>query len=335
MAIPRRACACAFHLLLLVCLLHRTAVQSQPVGEAELLLEIKRAWGDPPKLAAWSAAASVAGAHCRWPYVGCGSAGRVTSLALAGINVTGPVPDAIGGLSSLTHLDASDNLIAGVFPVALYHCHSLQYLSLAWNHIGGELPDDIGRGLRANLSTLDLGVNEFNGTIPVSLSRLRNLRHLALEENRFIGSIPVELGELTSLEILELSINPFYAGQLPASFKNLTNLVSLWVVNCSLVGDFPSYLVKMPKLEVLSLGSNSFTGTIPPEIWSLKTPQWLDVSGNNLIGDVVVDGFAAMSLVTIDVSENKLTGMIPEVFGCLRNLIDLLLLNNNSLARYQ
>ncbi|CAL4996792.1 unnamed protein product [Urochloa decumbens] len=270
-------------LVLLGCLLLPAAAQSQPVGEAKLLLEIKRVWGDPPKLAAWSAATSTGGAHCRWPYIGCDSTGRVTSLALAGINVTGPIPDAIGGLSSLARLDVSYNRITGAFPTALYRCRSLRYLNLFWNHIGGELPDDIGRGLAANLSTLNLGVNKFNGTIPVSLSRLRNLRHLALEENLFVGSIPMELGELTSLEILNLAGNLFDAGHLPASFKNLTNL----------------------------------------------NLEWLDVSGNNLTGDVVVDDFTAMSLVFFCASENNLTGMIPEVFGRLRNLTYMLLSNNN------
>jgi hypothetical protein len=100
----RRAFVYAYHLLLtlptmladcfLLCAEARS--QSQPVGKAELLLQMKRTWGDPSVLAAWSAN-SATGAHCRWPYVGCDSAGNVTNLALAGINVTGHVPDAVGG----------------------------------------------------------------------------------------------------------------------------------------------------------------------------------------------------------------------------------------------
>jgi hypothetical protein len=102
--------------------------------------------------------------------VGCDAAGRITSLTLSSINITGHVPDAIGGLSNLTHLDLSWNNIAGPFPTALYRCGSLWYLNLSWNIIGGELPHDIGHGLAVNMSTLELGGNRFNGTIPESLS---------------------------------------------------------------------------------------------------------------------------------------------------------------------
>jgi hypothetical protein len=43
---------------------------------------------------------------------------------------------------------------------------------------------------------------------------------------------------------------------------------------------------------------------------------------------MVVDGFSAMSLITIDISNNNLTGVIPEVFWCLENLASLSLDNN-------
>lgn len=100
---------------------------------------MKRAWGDPPVLAAWTAATSSMDAHCCWPYVRCNSAGRVTVLALTNINITGHVPDVVGGLSDLAHLDISGNNITGTFPTALYRCGSLRHLMLSWNHISGEL----------------------------------------------------------------------------------------------------------------------------------------------------------------------------------------------------
>jgi Leucine-rich repeat (LRR) protein len=166
-------------------------------------------------------------------------------------------------VSNLIRLDVSYNMIIDVFPTALYRCRSLRYLDLSWNGMGGELPDDIGYDLGANLSKLNLEGNNFNGTIPASLSMLRNLRYLGLDRNRFTGSVPVELGELTSLRELWLSYNLLDAGELLASFENLTNLVSLSASNCSLTGDFPSYVVKMSKLERLELSSNSLTGSIP------------------------------------------------------------------------
>ncbi|PVH38056.1 hypothetical protein PAHAL_5G164200 [Panicum hallii] len=311
MAAPHRACARArayLHLLLTVallpcCLPRHAAAQSPPAGEARLLLEIKRAWGDPPVLAGWNATA--AGALCSWPFVGCDAAGRVVNLTLANTNVAGSFSDAVGNLSALTHLDASNNSISGGFPTALYRCASLQYLNLSQNYLGGVLPADIGRGLGEHLTTLDLNGNEFNGTIPASLSRLRNLQFLALNSNRFAGTIPVELGELTSLQKLYLANNPFGAGQLPASFKKLTNLVSLFASQCNLAGDFPNF------------------------VWGLKKLQLLNLYTNNLTGELAADGFAARSLIVIDVSMNQITGFIPEVFGGLENLTVLSLFQNN------
>ncbi|XP_039812629.1 receptor-like protein kinase HSL1 [Panicum virgatum] len=308
MAAPRRAHA-YLHLLLAVallpccCLPRRAAAQSPPAGDARLLLEIKRAWGDPPVLAGWNATA--AGALCSWPFVGCDAAGRVANLTLANTYVAGPFSDAVGNLSALTHLDASNNSISGGFPTALYRCASLQYLNLSQNYLGGVLPADIGLGLGEKLTTLDLNGNEFNGTIPASLSKLRSLRFLALNSNRFAGTIPAELAELTSLQDLYLANNPFAAGQLPASFKNLTNLVSLFASQCNLVGDFPNF------------------------VWGLKKLQMLNLYTNNLTGELAVDGFAARSLTLIDVSDNRISGGIPEVFGRLEDLSVLSLFMNN------
>jgi kinase len=306
------------------CLLHAGAAY-----EAQLLLQIKRAWGDPPVLAGWNA--SAASAHCTWPYVACDTAGSVTGLALADANVSGPFPDAVGGLAGLTRLDVSNNNITGAFPTTLYRCASLLYIDLSDNYFGGELPANIGHGLAASLTTLVLSGNEFNGTIPRSLSSLLNLRHLMLDNNRLVGTVPAGLGALTRLQTLWLASNPFDPGELPASFKNLTSLVNLWAARCNLTGDLPGYLADMQELEVLDLSANSLTGNIPRGVWNLRKLRRMTVFKNNLTGDLAVDdGFAAAkSLTMIDVSVNNLSGAIPQVFGHLENLTYLNLFSNN------
>ncbi|KAF0919984.1 hypothetical protein E2562_032441 [Oryza meyeriana var. granulata] len=310
------------------CPTHRAAAQA-PADEARLLLQIKRAWGDPAVLAGWNDTA--AAAQCGWPYVACDGARRVMSISLANTNVAGPVPDAIGGLSSLTHLDISNNSINGGFPTSVYRCASLRYLNLSENYLAGELPADIGVRLGENLTTLSLRGNNFNGTIPKSLSQLRRLEWLSLYNNRLAGTIPAELGDLTNLRTLTIGNNMLEPGELPASFKNLTKLTTFGAWNCNLVGDFPSYVADMSNLESLDLSINALTGSIPPAIWSLKKLQTLLIYKNNLTGDVIVDGaFGAVNLVTIDLSSNyKLTGPIPEDFGHLQKLEVLHLYYNN------
>ncbi|KQK09670.1 receptor-like protein kinase 5 [Brachypodium distachyon] len=317
--------------LLLCCLLHSAAAQpatTTAAYERQLLIQIKDAWNKPPALAAWSGS----GDHCTWPYVTCdASSGRVTNLSLANTDITGPVPDAIGGLSSLAHLDLYNNSISGAFPTSvLYRCASLRHLDLSQNYLAGELPAGIGRDIGQNLTFLILSGNSFNGTIPTSLSRLRNLQRLSLDNNNFAGTVPAELGDLTSLWRLELANNSFAAGELPSSFKKLTKLTTFWAAWCNLVGDFPSYVADMPELEMLDLSVNALTGSIPPGIWSLPKLQILTIYGNNLT-DVVVDGaFGALNLVTIDLSSNhRLSGRIPEGFGRLQSLVTLNLYSNN------
>ncbi|XP_040380321.1 receptor-like protein kinase 5 [Oryza brachyantha] len=326
MAFPSGKAYYCLRLIVLVavlpCLARRGAGQQQQQqqggggDEKQLLLQIKRAWGDPAALASWTDAAP----HCRWLYVSCDSGGRVTSLSLPSVTVAGAVPDAIGGLTGLTVLNLQNTSVSGGFPAFLYNCTGITSIDLSLNSIGGDLPADIDR-LGSNLTSLSLNNNNFTGEIPPALSKLKNLKVLTLNSNQLTGTIPAELGELTSLDTLKLEVNSFSSGELPGSFKNLTSLKTVWLANCNLTGEFPSYVTEMPEMEYLDLSQNSFTGGIPPAIWNLPKLQFLYLYSNKLAGDVVINGkIGAANLTEIDISVNQLTGLIPESFGSLMNL---------------
>ncbi|TKW26279.1 hypothetical protein SEVIR_3G177900v4 [Setaria viridis] len=321
------ACAC---LALLACLLprHAAAQQADDGDEARLLLRIKSAWGDPAALASWTAAAG-ASPHCNWTYVSCDASGRVASLALPNVTLSGAVPDDIGGLTALTALDLSNTSVGGGFPAFLYSCTGIARIDLSNNRLAGGLPADIGR-LGGNLTYLALDHNSFTGTIPAAVSKLKNLTYLALNENQLTGTIPPELGDLISLEALKLESNPFDAGMLPESFKSLTKLTTVWLANCSLGGEFPNYVTQMPGMQWLDLSTNRFTGNIPPGIWNLQKLQYLYLFANNLTGDIGNNGkIGATELVDVDLSMNQLSGTISESFGSLLKLRYLNLHQNN------
>ncbi|KDP34542.1 hypothetical protein JCGZ_11092 [Jatropha curcas] len=83
-------------------------------------------------------------------------------------------------------------------------------------------------------------------------------------------------------------------------------------------------------LREFSLQNNSFTHEIPPQIGNLHRLQILSLC-NNSIGGKIPSAIISNSsnLVTIDFSNNKLDGEIPQELGCLLKLKYVYLYKNN------
>ena len=79
---------------------------------------------------------------CEWPGVGC-DGGRVTSLLLPENNLSGPLPEAIGGLANLDVLDLSGNNLEGALPpsIAVFEENGAS-CNLGSNHETLCIPDD-------------------------------------------------------------------------------------------------------------------------------------------------------------------------------------------------
>ncbi|XP_010452417.1 PREDICTED: probable leucine-rich repeat receptor-like protein kinase At5g05160 [Camelina sativa] len=92
----------------------------------------------------------------------------------------------------------------------------------------------------------------------------------------------------------------------------------------------PATLGKLDALKVLSLRSNSLFGTLPSDILSLPSLQYLYLQHNNFSGELA-NSLPSIStqLVVLDLSYNSFSGNIP---SGLRNLsqITVLYLENNS-----
>ncbi|XP_074358561.1 uncharacterized protein LOC141697906 [Apium graveolens] len=99
--------------------------------------------------------------------------------------------------------------------------------------------------------------------------------------NDFSGNIPTSLGSLGFLRYLNLRNNKFH-GQLPLSFGNLFNLVGLDVGKNNLSDVLPSW--ELFALRYLILRSNHFYGKIPTEL--CHCGQVLDLAMNHITGNI-------------------------------------------------
>ncbi|KAG0486432.1 hypothetical protein HPP92_008527 [Vanilla planifolia] len=321
MAPKPRPTTCFILIVLLLLFSHKASSQS-PFDEKQILLKIKKDWGNPTALSSWTAA----GHPCEWTGVFC-SNGSLTRIDLSFSEISAPIPASICKLGNLSYLDLSNNYIPGSFPSVLFGCSSLQQLNISNNWFVGDLPAEIDK-MPQGLTHLILSYNNFTGDIPPVIGRLPAIKVLDLSNNLFNVSFPAEIGNLSTLESLKLAWNPFLPTKIPSEFGNLTSLTYLWMSGMYLEGEIPESFGNLTRLEHLDLSRNSLVGYIPAGIWMVKPLKVLYLFANKLTGEMS-DTVAAKGLVQIDLSINQLTGSIPEAFGELKNLTILFLYFNN------
>ncbi|XP_020156974.1 uncharacterized protein [Aegilops tauschii subsp. strangulata] len=261
-------------------------------------------------------------------------------LDLYNNNLTGPLPAALPNLTNLVHLHLGGNFFSGSIPTSYGQWSRIRYLALSGNELTGEIPPELG-----NLSTLRelyLGYfNSFTGGIPPELGRLRQLVRLDMASCGISGKVPPELANLTALDTLFLQINALsgrlpseigamgalksldlsnnlFAGEIPASFAALKNMTLLNLFRNRLAGEIPEFIGDLPNLEVLQLWENNFTGGVPAQLGVAATRlRIVDVSTNKLTGVLPTELCAGGRLETFIALGNSLFGGIPDgLAGC-------------------
>ncbi|MCY4172383.1 MAG: leucine-rich repeat domain-containing protein [Bacteroidetes bacterium] len=236
----------------------------------------------------------------------------------------------IGTLTSLTHLDMSDNKIEQWGQFRLNN-PNLKVLNLSDNSFGlgffsNRLESFLDDKVLLNLEVLDLSDNGIIDRIPVKWGDMKNLRVLDLSNNEISSSIPVEIGNLTNLRELNLSKNTigrvgFGSDKIPAEIGNLSNLEILNLSDNLFTGSIPAEIGNLSNLEILNLSDNLFTGNIPRDFVNLSNLEILDVGGtsNELTGSIPPE-LGSTNLRILNLEWNKLTGNIPPQLGNLSNL---------------
>ncbi|KAK6148084.1 hypothetical protein DH2020_018996 [Rehmannia glutinosa] len=170
------------------------------------------------------------------------------------------------------------------------------------------------------LSLVSLGIW---GPIPDKIHRLQSLEYLDLSWNFLYGSIPQTVSRIVNLEILKMDGN-FLNGTFPDWFDSFSNLTSLSLRNNLFNGPLPSSIQRITSLTDINLSNNKISGKLL-DLSSLSSLRWLDLSNNKLDS-----GLSSMprGVVVVLLSNNSLSGRIPEQYAKLNELQQLDLSHN-------
>jgi Leucine-rich repeat (LRR) protein len=106
--------------------------------------------------------------ECSWGGVTCANGTNlVTRIVWSDQGLGGTIPQDIGLLKNLTHLDLAENALGGQIPDGLYDLVQLEYLYLHSNRLTGSISEKIANLF--NLINLFLGENQLSGKFPKEL----------------------------------------------------------------------------------------------------------------------------------------------------------------------
>ncbi|CAL9002861.1 unnamed protein product [Prunus brigantina] len=236
--------------------------------------------------------------------------------------------------SALDTLDLSSNKLEGPIPMSIFNLKGLKILSLSSNNFSGSFPLN-GLPQLKNLSNLDLSYNrlsiDYNDTNSSATSflweflpQITTLKLASVKLRRF----PEFLRNQSHLINLDLSLNQIH-GEIPNWIWRLNNLVQLNLSCNSLTTLEGPFLNHTSSLSVLDLHSNQLQGQIP------LFPQfalYLDYSRNNFNSSIRTDiGDFLSFTIFFSLSSNKFQGIIPESI-CNASYLQVLDVSNNSLS---
>ncbi|KAJ4846740.1 hypothetical protein Tsubulata_010223, partial [Turnera subulata] len=241
-----------------------------------------------------------------------------------------PFPSEFGLLANLMELNLSRCPFLGQVPPELSHLSKLVSLDithsshLKFDNIGFQR---LGQNLTA-LKILHLHMVDMPLVAPLVLHNLSSsLRSPRLQNCRMKGKLHSDFSQFPSLEILDLSINPFLEGNFPDFNRSSPlRLLSLRYANFS--GELPDSIGNLKCLEYLDLSLNHFSGSIPTSLGNLGQLKLLQLASNKFTGHIFDDFGNLSRLSKLTLHSNSLSGQLPFSLFNLPQLSHLSLLFN-------
>ncbi|XP_076948495.1 uncharacterized protein LOC143620751 [Bidens hawaiensis] len=258
---------------------------------------------------------------------------KLGNLEVYSNDLKGEIAIEFGRLQHLSFLTLGSNSFGSkdrddinFFP-SLSNCSNLEHIGLPNNQLGGELPNSIGN-FSSKLSFLQMGSNYITGGIPSSIGNLIGLTTLSLGANNFTGMIPESIGMLRNLQILNLDDNHF-SGVIPRSIGNLSLLSEVILGGNYLDGTIPMTIGRCTKMIALDLHGNKLNGSVVKQLFNMTSLSiGLDLSQNNLSGVLPQEIGNLKLLGSLDLSENRFSGELPSGLGSCISLQNLNLSGN-------
>ncbi|CAD6341852.1 unnamed protein product [Miscanthus lutarioriparius] len=256
---------------------------------------------------------------------------RASAMDLSSNQFSGPIPKLP---INLTILDLSRNNLYGPLPR---------------NKLTGSLPDCLAYEYTINMTSLsirilNLGNNHLSGEFPLFLRNCQKLIFLDLLHNQFFGALPSWIGDkLPSLAFLrhytkiycqlegmtqtETGEDPLATAMAFGTNGTMEYNEQLYTVVTK--GQEQLYTGEIIDMVNLDLSCNNLTGEIPEEICTLVALNNFNLSWNALSGEIPRKIGDLAQVESLDLSHNELSGEIPTSLSALTYLSHLNLSYNN------
>ncbi|KAH1108505.1 hypothetical protein J1N35_012273 [Gossypium stocksii] len=216
-------------------------------------------------------------------------------------------------------------------PKFLYYQNDLSLVDLSYNNFGGKIPFWLLEN-NTRMEEFLIRCNSFMGHLNLPSHPSPNTSIVDISDNKVQGPIPANICSIfPQLSGLNLSGN-FLQGNIPPCLGSLNTAdLLLDLSHNRLSGGVPEMLAQSDSLRFLRLSNNHLSGKITPTIFCSSSLEMLYLDGNNFDGNIPsidISTCPLYSLTDMDLSDNNLSGELPRCIWNVSNLNALVVSNN-------